>query len=206
MKGIRLLSEVIAEKKSCDRAYSYLAARYKEKGILAEALEILKKELENNHSVHETICAYSIFLIEVGEYDWAIEILKKGLTSADCNPELWNFLGVAYWSKRDFLNAVEAYQKALVLDKNHPLIFNDLVPLSPGQSVKPKEAEDFHLALKKFGEAVDLDPDFCLFFLNNSLLSSSINERRHKARALFQKIKNGHFHHGQVKEKADSLI
>ncbi len=205
MKGIRLLSEVIAEKKSSDRAYSYLAALYKEKGTLAEALEILKKELENNHSVHETICAYSIFLIEVGEYDWAIEILKKGLTSVDYNPELWNFLGVAYWSKRDFLNAVEAYQKALVLDKNHPLVFNDLVSLSTGQSFSPKEAEDFQIAFKKFEEAVELDPDFCLFFFNNSL-SSSVKERRHRAQALFQKIRNGHLLYGQNKQKSDSLI
>jgi tetratricopeptide (TPR) repeat protein len=174
MKYIRLLSEVIAEKKSCDRAYSYLSALYKEKGTLAEALEILRKELENNHSVHETICAYSIFLIEVGEYDWAIEILKKGLTSEDCNAELWNFLGVAYWSRKDFLNAVEAYQKALILDKNHPIIFNDLVSYYPCQSVKPKEADSFQIAFKKFEETMEFDLDlFCLLIDQFSFLGKS---------------------------------
>ena len=176
MIGIRLLSEVIAEKKSCDRAYSYLADFYKEKGTLAAALEILRKELENNHSVQETICAYSIFLIEVGEYDWAIEILKKGLTSANCNPELWNFLGVAYWSKKDFLNAVEAYQKALVLDKKHPLVLNDLVSFSPGKSIKPKEtdADDFQRAFEKFEETMEFDLDLCYLLLNQfSVLGKS---------------------------------
>jgi tetratricopeptide (TPR) repeat protein len=205
MKEIKLLSEVIAEKKDSDRAYSYLAALYKKKGNLAEALEILKRELENNHSIHETICSYSIFLIEVGEYDWAVEVLKKGLTSGDCDPEIWNFLGVAYWSKRDFLNAVEAYQKTLFLDKNHSLVFNDLVSLSPGRPFMSKEADDFQIAIRKFEKAAELEADFWRFFFNTSL-SSSAKYSKHKAQGLVQKIKNRHFHYSRDKEKADSLI
>ncbi|NQT79944.1 MAG: sulfatase-like hydrolase/transferase [Candidatus Aminicenantes bacterium] len=160
MTGVRLLSEVIEERKDFDQAYSYLATLYKELGKLEEAIKTLKEGLENNPSSNKLISSYGIFLIEVGEYDAAVEILKKGLDCIDYDPELWNYLGVAYWSKGDFQNAVEAYQKALILDNNYPIVFNNLGSLYLSKALKSKKAGDLKSAIHNFQKAIELDPGY----------------------------------------------
>lgn len=122
---IKLLTDVIAERKDYDRVYSTLASVYKKEKFM-EFVETLERRLESSLSSYKIIKTYSLFLIEIGQYDAAIKVLKKGLSSIDDDPELWNYLGVAYWSKGDFQNGVEAYQRALVLDENCYLVFNNL--------------------------------------------------------------------------------
>lgn len=122
---IKLLTDVIAERKNHDRVYSSLASIYKKEKFI-EVVETLEKRLECSLSSYKIIKTCSLFLIEIGQYDAAIKVLKKGLSSIDDDPELWNYLGVACWSKGDFQNAVEAYQRALILDENCCLVFNNL--------------------------------------------------------------------------------
>jgi len=160
MTGIKLLSEIIEERKDFDQAYSYLATLYKELGKLEEAIKTLKKGLEYNSSSNKIISTYGIFLIEVGQYDEAIRVLKKGLAQIDYDPELWNYLGVAYWSKGDFQNAVEAYQKVLMLDNNYPIVFNNLGSLYLSQALKSKNAGDLKNAIYNFKKAIELDPGY----------------------------------------------
>lgn len=160
MVGIKLLSEIISERKDFDQAYSYLATLYKEQGDLKDAVETLKQGLKHNPSSYKIISTYGIFLIEVGQYDAAIEILKKGLAYIDYDPELWNYLGVAYWSKGDFVKAVEAYQKALLLDNNYPIVFNNLGSLYLSKALKSKKAGDLRNAIRNFKKAIELDPNY----------------------------------------------
>ncbi len=56
-----------------------------------------------------------------GAYDEAMEVLNKGLAIIDFDPEVWNYLGVAYWNKGNYDEARKAYDRALALDKNYPL-------------------------------------------------------------------------------------
>jgi arylsulfatase A-like enzyme/Flp pilus assembly protein TadD len=160
MAGIKLLSEIIEERKDFDQAYSYLATLYKEQGNMIVAIETLRSGLKNNPSSYKIIITYGILLIEIEQYDAAIEILKKGLNIIDHDPELWNYLGVAYWSKGDFKNAVDTYQKALALDKNYPIVFNNLGSLYLSKSLKSKNAGDFQNAGENFKKAIELDPNY----------------------------------------------
>lgn len=137
---IKLLTDVIAERKDYDRVYSYLASVYKKEKLM-EVVESLEKGMESSLSSYKIIKTCSLFLIEIGQYDAAIRILKKGLSSIDDDPELWNYLGVAYWSKGDFQNAVEAYQRALILDENCYLVFNNLGPFYTSRAPKLKKEE-----------------------------------------------------------------
>jgi len=122
---IKLLTDVIAERKNYDRVYVYLASVYRKEKFM-ELVETLEKGLENSLTSYKIIKTCSLFLIEIGQYDAAIKILKKGLSFIDDDPELWNYLGVAHWSKGDLQNAVEAYQRALILDENCYIVFNNL--------------------------------------------------------------------------------
>jgi arylsulfatase A-like enzyme/Flp pilus assembly protein TadD len=160
MAGVKLLSEIIEERKDFDQAYSYLATLYKEQGNLSIAVETLRSGLKNNPSSYKILITYGILLVEIGQYDPAIEIFRKGLNIIDHDPELWNYLGVAYWSKGDFKNAVDAYQKALALDKNYPIVFNNLGSLYLSRSLKSNNAGDLHNADENFKKAIELDPSY----------------------------------------------
>ena len=160
MAGVKLLSEIIEERKDFDQAYSYLATLYKEQGNMIVAVKTLRDGLKNNPSSYKIIITYGILLIETGQYDAAVEILKKGLDSIDHDPELWNYLGVAYWSKGDFKNAVNAYQKALSLDENYPIVFNNLGSLYLSKSLKSKDEGALQNAGENFKKAIELDPNY----------------------------------------------
>ena len=159
-EGVQLLEEIIAERKDFDHAYSYLATLYKEQRRLKEAVNVLRQGLEYNPSSYTIISTYGIFLVEVGQYDGAIEILGQGLALIDYDPELWNYMGVAYWSKEDFQNALEAYQKALSLDSNYPIVFNNLGSLYLSRFNRSKNASDHQNALQHFKKAIELDPTY----------------------------------------------
>jgi len=159
-EGKSLLKEIISERPDFDLAYSYLATLYKEQKKLDKSVEILKEGFENNPSSYKIISTYGIFLVEANRPDEAIEILKKALTLMDYDPELWNYLGVAYWSKGDFQNAHQAYQKVLSLDNNYPIVFNNLGSLYLSQCIKTRKSEYLRKAVYHFKKAIEFDPGY----------------------------------------------
>ncbi len=159
-EGIRLFNEIIAERKDFDHAYSYLATVYKEQNRVREAVEVLREGLEHNPSSYKIISTYGILLVEARQYDAAIEILGQGLAMIDYDPELWNYLGVAYWSKGDHDNALEAFQTALSLDANYSIVFNNLGSLYLSRYIQSKNTDDHRNALQNFKKAIELDPNY----------------------------------------------
>lgn len=159
-EGIRLLKEIISERKDFDLAYTYLATIYKEQRKIRLAVETLREGLQNNPSNYKIITTFGIFLTEGGQYDAAINILKKGLTLIDYDPDLWNYLGVAYWRKKDFKKALEAYQKALSLDNDYPIVLNNLGSLYLSIFLKTKERETYQKSLQNFKKSIKLDPNY----------------------------------------------
>jgi arylsulfatase A-like enzyme/Flp pilus assembly protein TadD len=159
-EGINLLKKIIAERKDFDQAFTHLATLYKEQGNMRQALEILKKGFEENPTNDRILGAFGISLVEAGHYDAAIEKLENALALIDCDPDLWIYLGVAYWSKKEFGLAEKAYQKALALDSNSPIIFNNLGSLSLSRAKSSKTKTDLHNAIRYFKTAIELDPNY----------------------------------------------
>lgn len=159
-EGITLLKEIIANRKDFDLAYSYLATLYKEQNRYREALEVLREGYANNPDNYKIIVTFGIFLTEAGQFDAAIDILSKGLTLIDYDPELWNYLGVAYWRKGEFASAEEAFQRALSLDKNYPVVLHNLGSLNLSRFGQTKNRDLLQKAIQDFKQALELDPDY----------------------------------------------
>ena len=69
-------------------------------------------------------------------------------------------MGVAYWSKQDFSNAVKAYRQALFLDDNYPVIYNNLGSLYLSQAIKSTQVSDLQTAIHNFKKAIEFDPGY----------------------------------------------
>jgi arylsulfatase A-like enzyme/Flp pilus assembly protein TadD len=159
-EGVSLLRGIIAERKDFDLAYSYLATIYKEQAKLKEAVAILKEGVEKNPQSVKILSTYGMFLVDVRAYDAAVEILKRTLSLIDYDPEVWNYLGVAYYHKGSFEDALKAYDRALALDENYPLVFNNLGSLHFSVFLKTKEKASYDQAVANFRRAIELDPKY----------------------------------------------
>jgi len=159
-EGIALLKDIIAERKDFDLAYTYLANFYKKQLRLRDAVAVLLDAYQNNPSSFRIITTYGIFLVDAGRFDDAIAVLKKGLALIDFDPEVWNYLGVAYWSQGNYDEALKAYERALALDENYPYLINNLGSLHLSVYLKTQQPEALGKAVEEFKRAVVLDPRY----------------------------------------------
>jgi Flp pilus assembly protein TadD len=99
-------------------------------------------------------------MIDNGRFDEAIGLLEKSLGIIDFDPETWNYLGVAYWNKGLYVEALKAYDQALSLDLNYAIVFNNRGSLYLSRYLKGRQAEDLARATEDFRKAAELDPKY----------------------------------------------
>lgn len=158
-EAIVALKEIIVERRDFDLAYSYLSTIYKRQGRILEAIKILREGLAHNPQSYSIISAFGILLAETGLYEGAISVLQIGVILWDYDPEMWNYLGMAYWGKGEFEKAYEAYKRALALDPDYPIVFNNLGSVFLSRYLKNNKQEDIEKSLEYFKKAISLDPE-----------------------------------------------
>jgi arylsulfatase A-like enzyme/Flp pilus assembly protein TadD len=158
-EAINLLKEIITERKDIGIAYKNLSDIYDREGRANDALMVLKAGLEAVPSYYEIFYSYVTLLLSLGEYDEVIAVTHASrLLQKEIDPEIWNFVGLAYWNKGDLENAQRAYQKSLALDRKYPIPLNNLGTLHLYQYQKTNDPTEYTKALDCFKQAVELDP------------------------------------------------
>lgn len=158
-QAIRMLQEVITERKDIDVAYSNLATLYKEEGNLGGALLVLEEGMKLNPASHEVFSAYVNFLTEAGQSDKVISVFNEvELREMDYDPELWNILGIAYTRKGDYGKAFEALDKARSIDKDFASTYNNLGNAYLSIFLNTKEKQELQKAIENYKKAVETDP------------------------------------------------
>jgi arylsulfatase A-like enzyme/Flp pilus assembly protein TadD len=159
-EGIEILRKIVQERKDFDQAYAYLATLYKVKRDYKKAVEILREGYQNCPTSYKVITTFGIFLTEVREYEAAIQILQEGLKLIDYDPDLWNYLGVAYWRKGDLDEALEAFGRSLSLDHNYSIAFNNMGSVYLSKFLATKDRSDLDQSVRNFEKAIELDPGY----------------------------------------------
>ncbi len=159
-EGIEILKKIVGERKDFDQAYAYLATLYKAKRDYKNAVDILREGYQNCPTSYKVITTFGIFLTEVREYEAAIRILGEGLKLIDYDPDLWNYLGVAYWRKGDLEEALDAFERSLSLDHNYSIAFNNRGSVYLSRFLASKDRNDLSEAARNFEEAIRLDPGY----------------------------------------------
>lgn len=159
-ESIRLLKEVITDRPDFELATTYLANFYKGRGRLADAVTVLEVAAAANPESYTLGTAYGAMLVEAGRNDEAVMIIDKALTLIDFDPEAWNCKGIALRAKGDTAGAMAAFGKAIELDDNNAIVFNNIGSLHLSAFLKSRNAGSFVKAEEGFRRAIALDPKY----------------------------------------------
>jgi len=158
-EGIDILKEIITERIDISTAYTNLSELYRDQGRLTDALETLKLGLGFIPTNYEILSTYVQYLVEAAQYDEAIKVLAaKSSYQMEYDPEIWNYIGLAYWHKGNLEKALKAFEKSILIDNKYPIAFNNLGTLNYSIFLKTNDLEAYKKSLQNFKRAIELDP------------------------------------------------
>jgi tetratricopeptide (TPR) repeat protein len=160
-EGVKLLSEIIEERKDIDTAYMRLADIYKETGQADEALKILQDGFLQLPSSYEIFLDNMKLLVDTGGIEKAIELFESArFRETELDPEAWNILGIAYSKKGDFSTAVRAFEQGLSIDGRDPELHNNLGNATYSYGIQEESPSIFQNCLEHYKKAIEIDPDY----------------------------------------------
>lgn len=160
-EGIELLERIISEKKDMDMAYLRLAIIYSNEENVSKALEVLNHGLENIPSSYYLYSNYNRLLINARMYDEIIRIFnEKSFPEIEMDPEIWNYLGIAYLKKKNFEKAIEVLEKALTIDIKYARAFFNLGEAYFHLSLINEDQDTFDKSFDILTKAIEIDPNY----------------------------------------------
>jgi arylsulfatase A-like enzyme/Flp pilus assembly protein TadD len=164
-ESVELLKEVLKERADVSTAYTSLAAIYREREKTDEALSVLRQGLEAIPSDYDIFSAYVSYLYAAGRYEQIIDLISSSsLRQMEYDPEIWNYIGVAYLHRENFELARQAFEKSISIDAKFPIPFNNLGNLYMFLFRRTKERAAYEQALQNFQRAISLDPYYATAF------------------------------------------
>ena len=119
-----------------------------------------------NHPEHARAhLAYGSFLMEIHEEDEAVNQMEKARDLDPKNPAAWNNLANYYGHRSPVKKAFEYYSKAIELNTNEPVYYQNLATTvflfrpDAMEFYKIDEPQVFDKALELYRQAMKLDPD-----------------------------------------------
>ena len=185
-ESVRLLEDIIKERKDFAKAYDQLFEIYRSQGLIDDALQVFERAFAANADTYLFISGYGLALVKNGRYQKGVEILEKSLSLFDQDAEVWNCLGVAYGKMGDFEKAGEDFGRALALAPDDA-IFNDNVgTFYVTKALKTRNLESARQSLAFFEKAIAADPTLASVY-NGLAGALRLLDRRDEAIASWEK-------------------
>jgi tetratricopeptide (TPR) repeat protein len=160
-KAIKLLKEILEEKKEIDLAYIRLASIYQETGSTEEAVVILEQGLNAIPWNYEIFAEYVKVLVSAEQHSKIIESFEKmNFRETDYDPEIWNNLGTAYAKTANFDKAIKAFEMGLSLDDKHPELYNNLANACYSHGLQSKDPYTYSRCFEYYKKAIELDAGY----------------------------------------------
>ena len=156
--SIKMLNEVIKSFPSYVMAYNNLAMIYKSLGKIDNAISILEQGLSKNPDDIRLLSKLGSILARSGKSRRGIEILEKCIKIEYFNPDLYNFLGMAYYNEKNLKKAIQNYNISLKLDRNNaPVHLNKGIVLLTKFFLK-SDQESLLQGIQSFKMAIKFEP------------------------------------------------
>ncbi len=120
-KGETVLRQVLADEPENDTAVLYLGLILSEQKNYRESIEFLTRYLEKNQGLETRIALLyqGRNYLETGDHSLAASTLRKAVERDPANPVAYYYLGQAYEKLNDRQNAINAYERALAINKDY---------------------------------------------------------------------------------------
>ena len=150
--------EILSSTQKIDGAYEGLASLYREMGELDNAIEVLLQGIEYHPSSYEVLRNLVEYFSEAGKHQDVISLCNDiYVVQMDFEPDIWNFLGYAYWKTGDLENAEKTYEKALAIDDENPALLSNFGNVYLSLYPKTKQPGHIQRAIELFGNSIELD-------------------------------------------------
>ncbi len=157
-ESVRLLEDIIKERKDFGKAYDQLYEIYRSQGLIEDAFQVLERAFTANPGNYVIVSGYGIALVKNGLDRKGAEILEKALGLYDRDATAWNSLGVAYGKTGDFEKARAAFTRALALAPDDALFNGNFGSYYVTVAMKTKDPEAVRQSVGYFEKAVAADP------------------------------------------------
>ncbi|MCX6567720.1 MAG: sulfatase-like hydrolase/transferase [Candidatus Aminicenantes bacterium] len=157
-ESVRLLEDIIKERKDFGKAYDLLFEIYRSRGLLDDGFQVLERAVTANPGNYLIVSGYGIALVKNGQDKKGAEILEKALVLYDRDATAWNSLGVAYGKTGEFEKARAAFAKALALAPDDALYNDNFGSYYVTVAVKTKAPEAARQSIGYFEKAIAVDP------------------------------------------------
>jgi len=125
-----------------------------------KAGEICKELLTNPEVLKEPTVKtrLGVVLVEIHQDDLGYKLLTEVKEANNANAEMWNYLGIFYFRKKQYDQALTAYQESIKLDPDIAETYNNLGALYLTIFLNNHDMQMREQAIKAFNKALELDP------------------------------------------------
>lgn len=154
-----MIKEVITERPDIDIAFSKLASIYKDSGRLGDAVTVLRQGMKVNPSSYEVLSAYVNALVDARLYREAIEVVSESQhRMMEYDPEIWNYVGIAYMQTGNFIEAKALFERALKIDAEYSSVHLNLGNNFLMMFLRNNDKEALSKSIGHLEKAIDCDP------------------------------------------------
>jgi arylsulfatase A-like enzyme/Flp pilus assembly protein TadD len=157
-EAVRILDDIIKERKDFGKAYDMLFEIYRSQGLLDDGFGVLERGFAANPGNYLVASGYGIALVKEGRDRKGIEVLEKAVSLYDLDATAWNSLGVARGRTGDPAKAREAFGRALALAPDDALYNVNAGSFHVTAGLKTKDMEEVRRSVKYFEKAIASDP------------------------------------------------
>jgi arylsulfatase A-like enzyme/Flp pilus assembly protein TadD len=125
-----------------------------------KAGEICKELLTNQEVLKDPTVKtkLGVVLVQIHQDDLGYKVLTEVKEANNANAEMWNYLGIFYFRKKQYDQALKAYQESIKLDPAIAETYNNLGTLYLTIFLSSRDMQMRDQAIKAFNKALQLDP------------------------------------------------
>ena len=125
-----------------------------------KAAEICKELLTNQEVLKDPTVKtkLGVVLVEIHQDDLGYKVLNEVKEANNANAEMWNYLGIFYFRKKQYDHALKAYQESIKLDPGIAKTYNNLGSLYLTIFINNHDMQMREQAIDAFNQALELDP------------------------------------------------
>jgi len=142
---------------SLKASYAKLLAENKN---YSKAGEICKELLTNPEVLKDSAVKtkVGVVMVEIHQDNLGYKLLTEAKDANNTNAEMWNYLGIFYFRKQQYDQALKAYQESIKQDSTAAETYNNLGALYLTMFLENRDVQVREQAIKAFNKALELDP------------------------------------------------